>query len=673
MTCRRLILCWGLLLPFLSATGSAQPPEGVPIFGLLPLKEPNAIQNLPPGFQPRFMYLETDVESEHEFQSSGSPSASVTHDRILVQSVLGLGLAGSIYHPNLLEYAGLAELGLDYHDARVAPGNQASDCQFLQRYHISVEILRKKPFATSLFADKDFVYRDYDFFSRGRVDSERFGVRSGYAAGPVPVSVSFQHYDENVLDLTRPARLTEDTLSFNARNSRRLGKGNTQINYDFNRFSRVDDGFSSQRGLNQNLSAIDLEDFGAHDWIHLTSLLNYNSVTETMQPSEKLLFQEHLQLQHTRRLQSFYEYEFDDTSAGAADAITHQGRLGLTHQLYDNLTSTLDLHGNTTDAASPGNSLNTSRYGGTLSESYTRNLGSWGNLTLGYVGGIDHEEREAVGGLVEIINEPHTLTDGAQPAFLNQLFVVEPPLILVTDTNGIAYQRNSDYSVIAQGARTEIRRITGGTIPNGSTVYVTYSAVLEPSAHYTSFANGANFRLDFWKGLLGIYARWTSLDYSGGQQLSLRWVDDKTFGVDSTWRWLRAGAEYQVVDSNLSPYNHTRLFESAQFRPSELATLSIDLDQGWTTFRDTNTRQTSYGLITRYQQRLTSTLAWSAEGGVRIERGFGFDRDYATVRTELNWAIGKLKVKLGYEYGNESHPTDLRERHYCYLRARRTF
>ena len=666
MTCRRLILSWGLLLPFMAAMGRAQSSEGLPLLGPL-------LETLPPILQPRLMYLQTDVESEHEVQSSGSPSASITHDRLIIQPVVGLGLVGPIYHPNLLMFSGLAELGLDYHDAKETPGDHSSETHLLQRYHVTVDILRQKPYATGLFADKDFTYRDYDFFSRVQVDSQRFGGHSGYAEGVVPFAVSYQHYDEKVLDLSRPTRLIEDTASFNASNSRRLGKGNTRLNYNIDRFSRQDDGYSNQDGLNQNVSVFDAEDFGIQDWIHQTSLLNYNSVTETVQPSSRLLIQEQLQLQHKPRLRSFYDYEFDVASAGDSDATTHQGRAGVSHQLYDNLTSTLDGHGNLTHSTSPGSTLNTSRYGVALSENFTRTLGTWGNFTLGYAGEIDHEQRDASGTQVDIINEPHTLTDGAQPTFLNQPYVIESTIRVTDNTGTITYLRGLDYSVIMQGQLTEIRRVTGGTIPNGGVVFVNYSALLQPSDEYTSYDNSITFRIDFWKGLLGLYGRWNNLNFSGGEQLDLRWLNDKTVGVDSTWRWLRTGAEYQVVDSNLSPYDRTRLYESASFQPAELATLSFDFDQSWTTYRDTNTSDTSYGLITRYQQRLARTLTWSVEGGVRIERGFTFDRNYGIARTELNWAVGKLKIKLGYEYGNESHPTDQRVRHYCYLRARRSF
>jgi len=657
MISRRIIFCCGLLLPAWGAQAQPRTVFDSPKTASLQLDE---------------VYLRGDFQVESEVQEAGGPGTAVTRQRILIQPALGLGFSGYGYHPNLLQYSAHTELGWDWQDARQSPGDAETDSEFLQRYHFSLDLLRQKPYAISLFADKDLTYRDYDFFSRVRVDSERYGGRTGYSAGAVPFSISAQHYEEHVDDLSRPSDLREDTLNFVASNLRRDGRANTQLSYYLNRYSRRDNGFSDQDGLNQNLSLFDNERFGADGWIQLNSLLNYNSVTKTVQPSDKLLLQEHLRLQHTERLSSFYEYAFDLASLGESDATTHQGRLGLTHQLYDNLTSTLDLHGNTTHATSPGTSLDYRRYGVSLNEHYTRPLESWGNISIGYSGGIDREERDASGSTIDIIGEAHTLTDGTL-TFLNQRFVIVPSIRVTDPTGTIIYLQDLDYITIPHPPLTEIRRVPGGRIPNGGAVLVDYTAVLDPSAEYNSFNNTVYFRLDLWNGLLGIYGRWSWLDFCGAEELDLRWVDDKSVGLDTTWRWFRAGAEYQVVDSNQSPYDRVRLFQSASFQPSPLSTLGVDLDQSWTKFPDDGIRQTSYGFLLRYQQRLSSHLVWNTEGGVRIERGQTFDRDYGTARTELNYVVGKLSVRLGYEYGQETHPTDFRDRHYGYLSIRRNF
>ena len=54
-------------------------------------------------------------------------------------------------------------------------------------------------------------------------------------------------------------------------------------------------------------------------------------------------------------------------------------------------------------------------------------------------------------------------------------------------------------------------------------------------------------------------------------------------------------------------------------------------------------------------------------------RGESFDGDFATCRAGLDWAAGKLTVKLEYEFNDESHLTDSQDRNYVFLRVRRDF
>ena len=230
-----------------------------------------------------------------------------------------------------------------------------------------------------------------------------------------------------------------------------------------------------------------------------------------------------------------------------------------------------------------------------------------------------------------------------------------------------------DYRVTPRGGLIQIERLAGGRIPNGGAVLVDYSVALQPSAAYYAWDNTLSFRLDLWKGLLGVYGRWSVLNYSDAGQLLLRWLDDKVIGVDSTWRWLRAGAEYEVADSNLAPYDRVRLFQSVQFQPAPNATLGLDLDQNWTHFRDTGLHQNTFGFILRYQHHWTENLAWNVEGGVRFDRGYTFDRDVAVARVGVDWTVGKMTVKAGYEFSNETQPASLVERHFLFLRVRRNF
>ena len=618
------------------------------------------------------VYLQTEAQYERQSQRAGTPSVSLVREQMLLDPAVGMGVSGWLYHPNLMQFQLATELGLDWKNSSETPGGASSTGRFLQRYHGSMDLLDQKPYAVSLFGDKDMTDREYDFFSRVRVDSESYGGRAGYTAGSVPFTVSVQHYEELQEDPVRPQSFTQDTLWVTAQNQRRLYDGHTRLNYNLTQFARRDDGYSNQQGLTQSLNLLDSENLGGPLDPRFTSLLNYNGVAQTAQPTEKLLMQEYLRLRHTPKLESFYEYAFDTTSAGLAEASTHAGHANVAYQQTPHLMLGGDVHGSQTRAASPGSSLDTRDYGIGASAQYSRPMASWVTLTFGDDVRVDREDRSASGTVQSIIGEQHTLADGS--VTMLKLPAVNEASIHVWDLSRTTnFVNNLDYRITQVGALTQIQRLTGGHIGDGALVVVDYSAGLQDSSSFDTVANNASFRVDLWRGLLGFYSRWSRQDYRGGEVLLLRRLDDKTVGVDAAWRWFRAGAEYEIFESNIAPYERRRLFQAAQFRPVAGTDVSLNADQNWTDFNQNHLHQASYGFITRCQQRLTSHLSTTVEGGVRLERGESFDGDFATCRAGLDWAAGKLTVKLEYEFNDESHLTDSQDRNYVFLRVRRDF
>ena len=186
-------------------------------------------------------------------------------------------------------------------------------------------------------------------------------------------------------------------------------------------------------------------------------------------------------------------------------------------------------------------------------------------------------------------------------------------------------------------------------------------------------ANALNFRIDLFHNHYGIYGHWNVIDYTGAQQLVLRTTDSKAIGLDTTWQWFHASAEYETSGSNLSPYDAYRLAETAQWQPLACANLSLNLDQTWTTFRDPHRSDTLYGAVCRSQFRLPYNVNWFAEGGIHSESGAGFQQEIKSARTGLDWAAGKLTLKLDYQYSTQSHYADMSERHLLTFRVRRSF
>jgi hypothetical protein len=229
-----------------------------------------------------------------------------------------------------------------------------------------------------------------------------------------------------------------------------------------------------------------------------------------------------------------------------------------------------------------------------------------------------------------------------------------------------------DYLVIGHGELTEIRRAPGASqIPNGSAVLVDYRVQTQPSDKFATLANQIHFRVDLFKDLVGVYGRLHRVNNRGGETLILQNISAKVLGADFSWRWTRAGAEYEIYDSNLAPFKSKRLFQSFSFEPSRDSSLSLNFDQNWTAFSNGGIRRASYNFITRYRSHITRHLSWEAEAGVRLDRGLGFDQTQLVGRTGLEYSRGKLAVKLGYEYQDQNFLGEIRQRQFFFLRARR--
>lgn len=653
---------------------------GLLILGASPFR--NGAQSSAVEEQPRWMRLRisgadvgTEVEAEREERTTpGSPT--VTRERLYVAPTVGLAMQGSFYHPNLFKFALDAQDGIAWETEKVTSpglggslGNRES-LSFLQRYHATASILQEKPYAGSIFADKDHTFRDYDFFTRVTVDSEREGGQVGFSSGPVPFSISVSHLNEDITGLVRPSHYEETPITLNARNER--VRGRTDLNYMAESFLRTEPGIITQEGFSQNLSLNDTEALGKADKMTLNSGFTFNQLDTESFPTSGVLFQEQLITKHRDDLQSALNYSYDNHSVGEIENQSHVGRAELRHQLFESLTSTFNFHGEAFDASGGGADLDTLRYGVGINESYSKRLGTWGHLTIGDDARVDHEDRNSMGGVLVIVREPHTLTDGTL-TFLN-MPLVDPTSIRVTDALGLEFVPLLDYIVEPHGDLMEIRRIPGGTgrIPNGGQVFVDYRVTSQPSDSYETVANQASIRLDLFNHLLGFYGRINVVENYGGHSLILQNIYSQIVGTDVNWQFVRAGAEYERFDSNLAPYRTKRLYESFFFEPPLGSTLSFDFTQNWTDFLQADRTQTSYSFIGRYSQRLTAHFLWHAEGGVRMERGRGFDQDLATARTGFDFRYGQLLMQLSYDYQHQDFLGELRGRHFLYFRVRRT-
>ena len=623
-------------------------------------------------------YVGTEVEAEQESRRLVGSSGETSRDRLFIAPVIGMDLDGSVYHPNLIKYRLDGEGGPSWENISIDTSNGGDRSQdtfsWLARGHGSVTFLGEKPFATRVFADRARVYRDYDFFNRVTVDRQGYGVQSGYSAGPIPITVTYSHVDEDITGFLRNANFEQDTLAFTAQNER--AHGTTRLSHTIDWYRGSEGSVLTQDNLNNYLDVTDTERLGPSDWITLNSHLFYNKLDSEFLPASSLLAQEVATLQLKENLQNVYEYGFNRNTSDSVESINHQGRASLRHQLYESLTSVVDTHAEAGETTGLGSESWYRRNGLGLSETYTKRLGGWARLTLGDTVRFDNEERSAPG---FILGEAHTL-GGTGLTFLNQPRVFRNSIIVRgNDVFGVfrTFSEGIDYTVQEIGLSTALQRNPGSSIPDGGQVTVDYQVAPQAGAgfsdNFQTLANQLLIRLDLWHNLLGIYGRLNTLENYGGEQFILQDYNDKVAGMDVNWRFVRAGAEYEIFDSNLVPFRATRLFQNFSFQPMEDLTLGVDFNESWTTYTEARRELASYQAIARCRWALTSALSWIAEGGVRLQRGEGFDQTLTTARTALDFRYGQLSAQLGYDFQDEDFLGELRQRHFVFLRARRSF
>jgi hypothetical protein len=629
--------------------------------------------------EPRWLRLQIpetsvglDAEGLRETVQSGG--ATSVHDNFLLVPLVGLDMNGSVYHPNLMSFDLNGQGGVGWTQDKVtSPGYSLTrnENNSLFRYLGTVNFLSGKPYNASFFAAQDHTYNNYDFFNTATVDSLRYGGRLAWSAKTFNLSSDMGYREQTATGLNGTSGITETYLNANGINQRETG--NSTLSYNYDNFGNQLNYGPVQTSVSQSVAGSDTETFGGQVPITATTGASYGWAQYASQNAETFNATENVTVKHSPNLESFAALTYDDSQLDPSTSSLFQGIAGIRHQLYESLTSSFDVHGNYGQIDSPGTSGTNDRYGIGVHEDYTKRLGTWARLSLGGSAIVDHEDHDYSGdSIVTIINESHILRDTTQ-TLLNNPGVLAATIV-VTGSNGVpVYANGVDYQVIPQGQMTQIQRLpTSLNLPNGTSVLVSYQSQSLYNSSFNSVNGALSLRLDLFN-LVGVYGRLNTVDNDAPPTALEETLTDWVGGADVTWRWLRAGAEYEDFDSNFTQYKATRFFQSLSFQPTEQTTLGFNFNQIFYSYPD-GQHQTQYQFIGTLNSQLRSWLSWNLEGGLYQQEAMGVSQNLAAARTGLNATWGKLSVKLGYQYNYQvTEQAERREGNYFYLLLKRVF
>jgi len=687
-------IAWAILAAFLAAVSPAAAQDEAP--GVF---EPQALR-----LQVSDAYLGLLVNGEYQQNSTGA-NDSATYQYLFIGPDVGLNANGSIYHPNFINFTLNGDISPGYltEKTNTAGNHGIHGFAVIGNYLADFTILQEKPYRANIYLDQTYSQQNDDFFNQVQVSTLRYGANLGYSTGPVPFTIDcWRDQQETYGGTDQNATEQETVLAASASNKRATGE--TTLNYTYTEFNLSDIG-GQGNGIDQVVGLNDTETFGRNQQCQLNSAANYSANDESGDSTQSLDVAEGLSIQHSPSLWSNYDVSYShstsDTSDGSTKTDALNGDITLQHQLYDSLTSSLLLQGlydSSVDnlpvnGSSPvsNSSTKTEQVGGGLTEEYTKHIGAGARVSVTASVNYQRTIQSDTGDTIIQSNEAHKFSTNTDSFFLN-LPDVDQTSIIITNDKGVlpAYQLVIDYIVTQNGSLTMIRRTATSNIPENSKVLVTYSAAAAPSGQYGTLAWVANLRVDFWNGLLGAYARLDLVQNQGAPPgsspvnsfqnnnantlVGVANVTDYAFGADSTWRWLRAGFEYENYDSTYSSYSSETLYQSLTFTPDKVSSLNLSFNEGRSQYLNTNSTEEDYSAVAQYHRSVGRNLSLGIEGGVELRHGAGEDETQAVIRPKLEFSIGELRINVGYSFQYSKFQTsNIIKDQMLFISARRYF
>jgi hypothetical protein len=383
---------------------------------------------------------------------------------------------------------------------------------------------------------------------------------------------------------------------------------------------------------------------------HLNSRVEYVD-REGFQGYENFYLAEGARLQHTKNLYSSYAI---DHSSVTRDSETERNSvsLGLTHRLYQNLTTSFALSGADTEF----DFGDQNERGVRLDLNYNKKI-AWGAKLSASVGaGRRITDRMATGGLFEVIGEQHVV-DLTTIVVLTERFI-DTTTIVVTDAAGIVvFTEGADYIIVpAANNVTEIQILPAGLINVGDTILVDYKFDSAPSLEYSTDNFSYRIGLDF--GWISFFHRAFSSDQDLISGTAASFLTDRRDSISGVqFRWNRPGTEarfdveIQSLRSGDFESDSTILRQSLRYTWSTKMDLILSATETFTESNGTEFELYVADVSVRWRPRRRLTLTPRVGTWYRDEPDVSTQR-FFTAGLDLQWTVRQLHVTATLEHNS---------------------
>ncbi|MGZ5545750.1 MAG: hypothetical protein ACXWIU_13855 [Limisphaerales bacterium] len=628
---------------------------------------------------PKFKYMLLDTDAERDvFDSQFGGHQEVT--RYYISPRVAVGWDNYIYHPYLLTYSALFEPGYTWRRTSVN-GAPNDNNEFTVNGKVSAQFLSPKPYATTFTFDRGHDEVQYGFFNMASVDSEAWGIVTGYRQGGIPVQLSFNQTHEDAEELFQRTLTTQRDLDLSAQNERH-NHNTTFFTYQYTEFDRTveaGNAIGTIRNISNDsaINRVDVEDTEHFERSILKSSMRVANRESDQSSVNDFNGGVNYDLDLTERLHNYEQGSYSLYTGDGFDSTYGYASAGLRHQLYESLVSAVDVHGSWANNGSSTESTESTSAGTTITEDYSKRLGSWGRLSLSDSASFNLNNQSTSGGILLIANESHVVPTNS---IVRLSHVQALTLVRIVDSNSVPLEA-ADYTIIhSEPLQIQISPFGPSHIQPGAVIQVTYTIIGTGSS--TSFSDAVQLRLSFWNEMASIYARYSFTDnHASSSDVIVDNEDVFEAGVNYTWKRLVLNADYSDQHSTFFTLKSFNLSESYSMDTSDNSTLEINLNQQWSddisvsgpAQAQLKQHSTFYNFMLSYDWRPLPRLSWKNEIGYQYQTGLNINENLFAARSYLNWMVGRIQMNMGYEHDNVDYLHESKLRDYVFFKLRRTF
>lgn len=586
-------------------------------------------------------------QERHESKAGGPPSG---YREKSFHEIFNFAWRGYIYHPRFLDFS--AAFGFDVEQTgvdveSVSEGGTRRYNLVSPLYKVSGTFLGEHPVSVSFALSRQRAAYTAGFGELTETESESQQVRVRRRSAVLPAEAFFsrriRHEDQRAFGEQRD----EATTKFGFSLEHYLERSTSQMRYEWTdeteEIEQVFGNVVSHSLFERQVHDLDLRNrlsLGEKGQSSLNSAVTFRDEAG-IYPSTRLLLNEILHLRHSPSLSTDYALRYSNDKVGDQTTSVVGGRAGLTHQLYESLTTRAQLYGSRESFDGGGRDIR----GGSLDLAYRKRV-PHGLLFINL--GFGHELTDETGrvSIRNVADEPQELND-AVIVFLDNFDVIESTIFVTNATGSVTYFRDIDYRVVPRGRLIELRRIPGGDIANRETVLVDYTYQMGAPINFSTDRFRWRVQLDLFD-LISLYAgvsRTRQNLISGIDEGRLESVTDTLYGARLTYGPATLTVEHQNYDSTHSPFVSDMVSLEVRQHLNRVHTVALTAIHRHVSFAEgeeatTRSISGSYYFSPRYGPSVEFTA------GVEREDDRGFSSEYVFARLEASYRIRATEFNL---------------------------